>query len=323
MVRRSTSTRKLVKDQDASSAQQTVPTLLEARVVAPRPADRAAVGRVVLAGAAAKSLTPPGDSLTTALKAMRRENVSVRYLVTPGGFLKVSIEDTWRGEVGWTSSSPDMRPLHHAAEAAIARLVARLPSDAAESAQYATIGVDVSTNSGMRHAPFAELVALYDMSARQVMHWTAKSYPTSDQASYLIHETDFSSHNMICGRDRLLILGCHDLTAYSPKGNVNAKPGGRRHRRIKAMQQAFASFRPTLVVHHPHTTDTSQSWRASWSGLEANLIGMGAWLSAIRWRNPNGRERQALSDVLARTHGSAVQPIDIVVADHNSMAAHW
>jgi hypothetical protein len=79
------------------------------------------------------------------------------------------------------------------------------------------------------------------------------------------------------------------------------------------MRDTLGGFAPTVVLHHPHGTDTAQTWAASWSGLEASSPTVGSWASAIRHHNPWGEpRRQELPTVLDRTRSEPT--CDVVVA---------
>jgi hypothetical protein len=274
------------------------------------------VTRVVLSGDvarsdAARSVDFPAATVRGVVDLMRKENLSTQFLITPGGFLKLDQDLAWTGPVGWGASG-SLSGIEDAAARDIATRLAPALQGAADVVRYVTVGIDVRTDAEAKSAPFAELVGLYDVAAGKVRHWTAKSYPTQDQELRLIQQADIGSHEFVIDDERLLLLGCHDVTAFSPKGNANLKAGGRRHARAAEMRNAAHAFRPTLILHHPHSVDTAASFRASFTGLE-RASESDRWVSAIRWRNPSGHPRQPLDTVLARTHGRGLDPLDILV----------
>ena len=93
--------------------------------------------------------------------------------------------------------------------------------------RYVTLGIDsykdkISTSQTLITQPHAEMVALLDLKTRQV-HSTAKSYPTSGQQTGLLRSTDLTSHFVQSDSgSTIMILGCHDLSVFNPRGMANA-----------------------------------------------------------------------------------------------------
>jgi hypothetical protein len=92
---------------------------------------------------------------------------------------------------------------------------------------------------------------------------TGKSYPTTGQQHDLIRNVDVSNHLIEIGDERLAILVCHDLAAWSPRGNAAA--GGIRATTWADMQAAVSAAAPTLAVQMPHTVNNARTWLAAWS----------------------------------------------------------
>jgi len=55
------------------------------------------------------------------------------------------------------------------------------------------------------------------------LHFTGKSYPTTGQAKGLLRITNLETHFTDLNGQSALILGCHDLTIFSPRSNAKAK----------------------------------------------------------------------------------------------------
>ena len=120
---------------------------------------------------------------------------------------------------------------------------------------------------------------------------------------------------MAIGDERVAVLVCHDLAAWSPRGNAVAK-GTRKHA-WQAMQAAVESGRPTLAVQLPHTVSTAATWRPAWSRFTARSGGsLRSGTSAIRhldrWWDPI--ETPPDEKLLART-GVGARSLDILVIE--------
>ncbi len=58
--------------------------------------------------------------------------------------------------------------------------------------------------------------------------------------------------------------------------------------------------KPTIVFHHPHTTDSSRIWTPSWNELVKLAPNIERYISAGRYYNKN-RTRSDIYDVLRKT----------------------
>jgi hypothetical protein len=79
------------------------------------------------------------------------------------------------------------------------------------------------------------------------------------------------------------------------------------------MRSLAGDFKPTIVLHHPHSTDHPSIWRTSWVGVLRELPKVKSWASGIGYHRWGERPRKPLGDVLAATHGG-VPCIDIIVS---------
>jgi len=170
---------------------------------------------------------------------------------------------------------------------------------------YVTLGVDtkkdrVSTTDNYVAEPHAELVCLLDLRTGAV-HWTGKSYPTSQQERQIVRFPDLASHFVTLDDGSVMILGCHDLSMYSPRGQAVA--GGWRKEIATQFRSLAALEKPVAVLHHPHTTVKVGTWRQQWTRLAQELpgavdcIGTGAY----SYRDGGWDTRDGLKDVLAAT----------------------
>ena len=246
------------------------------------------------------------------------------FMVTPGGFIVASFPDRWEGARGWASHTRDFQALVPHARKAVDRVLTPEVLDAARGrANFLTLGVDLNDRSGKRKMDrkpgetHAELVAIVDVERGEPVHWTGKSYPVAWQERTLVQETDLESHLFRCGKERVLVLGCHDLTMFSARAWANMKTGSPRHGRSRRMRELAQDFRPTIILHHPHSTDMPQIWATAWSGAREFLPekhgGRHIWASGIGYYSGDGKPRGQLRDVLRATHCCEEQIIDICV----------
>ncbi len=69
--------------------------------------------------------------------------------------------------------------------------------------------------------------------------------------------------------------------------------------------------KPNTVLHHPHTTDHTSTWRAEWNELSKVSSNVERYLSAGRFFREEGT-RSNLEDVLDKTkHGDTIDFIEI------------
>jgi hypothetical protein len=210
-----------------------------------------------------------------------------KFLTTPGGFVFVPFPDVWPNTFGQVISP-------------------RVLAAAKDKVGYLTLGLDLRSLKTDLHA---ELVSLVDMSTGSILQWTGKSYPTPDQEKTLIHITDIASHTIQLGQERVLILGCHDLNIFSGRARANQKTGGLRYLRSQAMAKQFDSFQPTVILQHPHATDTWKSWIQPWKEISRRYLGS-SWASAIAYAHPV-KPRVPLPDVLSKTGNDCVDVITL------------
>ena len=200
------------------------------------------------------------------------------FAITPGGFVKAPVPDPWDRERGWSTSAEDFRTLVPHARKAVDEVVTPQVLDAARGrAVFLTLGVDLNDRSGKRkmdrksRGTHAEFVAIVDVKRGGPVWWTGKSYPLSWQDRSLVQEADLESHLFHCGSERLLVLGCHDLNMFSERAKSGMKPGRQKHARSNRMRKLVRDFRPTMILHQPHSTDMIQVWSTAWSGARAFL----------------------------------------------------
>jgi hypothetical protein len=233
----------------------------------------------------------------------------LKFLITPGGFIAAPFPRTWGGGVSWDSKPSDLKALARLAEDVLSRTLMEKVRKAAEGKiDVLTVGIDLG-KLGSKHA---ELVAVCELASQRVF-WTGKSYPTSDQERDLVQVVDLNTHLLTVADERVIVLGCHDLNMFSPRSRANLAQGGHRWKRCEEMRRIARQFQPTIVLQHPHSTDSPNIWRTAWSGLVRELPGVKAWASGIAYFDWQGSARGPLDKVLAATQGG-VSSDDFVVS---------
>ena len=267
-------------------------------------------GRIILDGAAADQEADRTAILTAAFDAIPKADRPIRYLTTPAGFLRGTLPSPWVGSRGWGTTQADFDSIGVQADAAVRRLMSpALRRTSATRASYLSIGIDLFPTG--KHKPHAEYVVLYDVANDAVIARTGKSYPTCEQQNELIREPSPESHFVQVGEDRLALLVCHDLMAFSPRARANSKNDRKSvGRKLGRKGEAFGV---TLALHHAHTAESAVTWRQAWRSLvHESERSLKDWATSFRFRTKNGKVPKAPLDaklVEATTSGG----IDIVV----------
>jgi len=243
------------------------------------------------------------------------EEKHVDCLITCGAFIKFF----WPAdllEVG-DNKFPDQKAVNtllSAAEKACKQLLdPELRQKLQKHTDYITIGVDSKKDKvSLSYVPIrklhTELVALVELRTNQYF-WTGKSYPTTGQQEGLVRIQDPSTHFLDLPIGKVMILGCHDLSIFSPRGKAVSKAKWRTDIR-DTFYEWIKREKPDTVLHHPHTTDSSRTWRAAWNELERSTDTVRNYLGAGLYYNENG-ERSSLKEVLVKTKKG--QSIDFII----------
>ncbi|AEA46878.1 hypothetical protein [Archaeoglobus veneficus] len=244
------------------------------------------IGRIIIAGNYSRKF----EDARKILEKVTKCNFEAEYLITCGGFVKFP----------WVNG--DFSRLVEEAQAWCERLLNGIEVE--DITDYLTIGIDSYSNRASLRKPHVELVGLYDVENDR-WHWTGKSYPTQDQKKGLLR-ADLDTH-FVRLRDRVMILGCHDLTMFNPRAIANA--GGWRKETIERFLSKAREFKPEVVLQHPHFTDSVRTWLVSWRTLERILSSVKHYASAgVYYRE--GGERSKLEEVLNVTKKGEV--IDLI-----------
>ena len=241
----------------------------------------------------------------------------VLSLSTCGAYLRIPWPSGVKEQSNNFNPSPEaVRELEASGRAACGELLGDGVREAlAKHADYLTIGVDTAkaqismTGNRIREA-HAELVYVANLRTG-VLHFTGKSYPTVDQEEGLVRISDLNSHFVEMNGHMAVVLGCHDLTIFNRRSDSVTK----RAERVAVKQQFKTlcdSKKPTIVLHHPHTTIKVSTWRDAWGGVAARVptvrsyVGTGCYSHKDDWANRHPR-----TAVLSSTKSRDV--LDIVV----------
>jgi hypothetical protein len=239
-----------------------------------------------------------------ALHAERHGEMRLNVLTACGGF----VEFEWpKDSIGRHTDFDEL--VVEAQAACNVILTARVRQSLRRTTKFLSLGMDARWGEDYRQ-PHAELVVLVDLD-RNHYYWSGKSYPTLGQRRTLI-PARIESHAIEVNGERILLLGCHDLTAFNPRAMSTSK--GAHFQLGEKMRTLARKHKPSLVLQHPHVTDTARSWRSPWLNLARDLTSVKKWMGAGRFvgRGPNGQHRGQLDRVLRDTASEAT--VDVLVS---------
>lgn len=238
----------------------------------------------------------------------------VEFTVLPGGFIidKFPAQLADSIESGWNSRAEGFETLTKLGEECIHRVLTDdVIAGLAGRTRFLTLGIDLRHMADAKTGKKAiknisvELVAVIKVTKRKatIVAWTGKSYPTYGQQHSLVHVIDLDTHCIRVDGLRILVLGCHDLNMFSARAWANQKSGSMRRKRCARMRSIAKKFDPTIVIQHPHQTDSSRIWQTAWSGVKKVLPSVEQGLSGIVYLPAYGctAEREELPVVLERT----------------------
>ena len=255
-------------------------------------------------------------------------------VVTPGGFIRTRLPCDYDGGRGWNSKKRDLQKLIPHAEAAVEAVIRGEVLDLArQRARFLTLGVDLNVERHKeerlqddhrcrRTCPptctHAELVAVLDTSSGTVVRWTGKSYPVDSrkhsQQHTLIHVTDLRSHLLDIGSERLLVLGCHDLLMFIDRGRKSSYGRTPKETRRHRMRKLARQFKPTIVLHHPHSTYSPRVWNSAWGATRSVLPTTRVWASGIAYcGNPRSWKPWQTLDATRSATASKAGVFDVII----------
>ena len=280
------------------------------------PAGKHKIARLIVTG---KDYDEHGNPYISRLNTLIEEFVfkyhgsqKFEFLITPGGFLTFIFPPNIRHGISIPYAEKHLiTSLQQEADKTINNFLKGLSTDIyiklQEVADYFTIGIDGKNPTNKQHIEF---VTVFDLKQDKVIQWTGKFYPTEQQKKDLIKINDLSTHFIKLNNQNVLILGCHDLNVYSPRGQATASPDGWKKQVADRFKRKCKEFVPDIVLHHPHSTDTPNIWNAAWRELERELPNVKHFASGINYSNKTG-VRASLDSVLQKTQKGDV--VDVLL----------
>ena len=235
-------------------------------------------------------------------------NKKYNFIVTPGGFLRFDWPKKFekRVDTDLANKMVNMKIFHKNAEEMIFKFIENIGSNSFSKLKHIadclTIGIDSKNQKNNQHI---ELIAIFDLKESKVIHWTGKFYPTGAQEKDLITINNLKSHFMKLNNQNILILGCHDLNVFNPRGQAIAK--GWRKRISKQFKCLCHTFKPTMIIQHPHETDSPRIWNLAWKAIEKELPEVKHYASGIKYYCDGYNCRGTLSKVLEKTKRGDVE----------------
>lgn len=279
--------------------------------VAAQPSGDVTISRIVLRDPRDNSPEGAEAVLLRGFKDEWPHGIRAEMTITPGGLAFLRYEDVWAGSRGWETTPADFQAAVHRAVPYLQEILTnRVWKAARQRTRWLTIGIDQDWGpEDLWPRPHAELVAIVDVEREKVVGWTGKSFPVTSQQRDLI-QAPLESHFITLGRRHVVVLGCHDLTMYNARGYANQDPAGTRRKRCDKFRRMCRQFSPTIVVQHPHRTDSPNIWRTAWAGLRDDLPSVECWASGIYYEK---QARGEFADVLRSTR-SADGVLEVVVS---------
>ncbi len=266
--------------------------------------DNSYFARVIIAKEWKGKPNPAKNLLEKIYENWPKDN-KVEFILTCGGFIQFDWPNSISKKDIVNNKEPDFEIVaalvKEAEKCAKYVLNDELRLKLSQHARYMTLGIDsfkekISiTQNNIRH-PHIELVFLIDLKKGE-FYWTGKSYPTSGQEHGLIRISDLNGHFFDLKAGKTFILGCHDLSVYSPRSK-NAK--GWRDNINSNFRELTRKEKPLIVLHHPHTTLKKRTWSNSWSTLIKENPSIRYFASAGRYYDGN-RGLDDLKTVLNKT----------------------
>lgn len=237
------------------------------------------------------------------------KNKRVKFIITCGGFVQFA----WPQSISTKDIGDNKNPNEQAvgilvekAEKCARHVFDGLNEKLSKITDYITLGIDsykqkISTTQNYIGQPHIELVFLIDLPNNK-FYWTGKSYPTPKQENGLVRISNLKSHFFgLDDVEKLMILGCHDLSIFNPRGTAAAK--GWRKNVNTEFKRLAKNEKPIYALQHPHTTVKVRTWLNAWNCLKRILPSVKLYAAAGRFHEPDRKssEYDALENVLQST----------------------
>src|SRR5574343_479870 len=225
------------------------------------------------------------------------------FILTPGGFLKFEFPKKLQGYLEIEELEQKHISTFQAEAAKTIRLFLTGINNGTykklqATADFLTIGIDGHNPSNNQHI---ELVAVYNLHKEKVIKWTGKFYPIEAQKRDLVKINDLNSHFVRLNNQNVIILGCHDLSVYNPRGQAAVNTNSWKGVTSGAFRKLCKQFKPDIILQHPHTTDTPNIWNLAWRTVEKEFPKVQHFASGIKYFNWNGNPRGDLKAVMTKT----------------------
>jgi hypothetical protein len=211
----------------------------------------------------------------------------IGILVTPSAFLMFDLpEDILQGIKVDSVAPNQLKAIEDIASKTILDFLDKVGkptlSQLSKIAEFISIGIDGKGKIG-RSIRIIELSAIYDLKNGKIIHWTGKFYPTATQAGNLIRFPKINSHFLTLDGKRVMILACHDLNVFHPRGKE--KITGWRSDSYNEFLALARKDKPQIVIQHTHLTENPRTWTNGWKGMEKLLPSVESYAGGIRARN--------------------------------------
>jgi hypothetical protein len=242
------------------------------------------------------------EKLIEKFLATEYQKRTYEFIITPGGFLNFKFPDSLQHDLDIINAEEqNISQLQKSANNTIIDFFGYLQptilKKLKETADFFTIGIDGFNPTNYQSI---ELVAVYDLKKEKVIRWTGKFYPTEGQKNDLIKINNLDTHFIELNNQKVLILGCHDLNVFSPRGQATANPNGWKKQLADRFKSSCKKFNPEIILQHPHTTDTPNIWNLAWRTVDKELPNVKHFASGIKYYNRNG-VRGDIGKVLEKT----------------------
>lgn len=243
------------------------------------------------------------EKLIEKFLATEYQKRTYEFILTPGGFLTFDFPKSLQYDLDIANAEKQsIALLQKEANTVIVSFFESLNpatfKKLKETSDYFTIDIDGFNPTNYKQ--HIELVAIYNLHKEKVIRWTGKFYPTEGQKRNLIKINDLDTHFIELNNQRVVILGCHDLNVFSPRGQATANPDGWKKQLADRFKIQCRKFKPEIIFHHPHTTDTPNIWNLAWRTVEKELPYVKHFASGIKYYNKNG-VRGDIDKVLEKT----------------------
>ncbi|MBN9397155.1 MAG: hypothetical protein J0H83_18050 [Candidatus Melainabacteria bacterium] len=238
------------------------------------------LGRIAIDGAWPGNLKAAGECLQAI--ARQWQGPPLKFLVTCGAFLHFPLPD----DFSHLSESAQQHLLSKLAEQTTDFLLNNsLRKQLLKVTTYLTLGIDsIKKRSKSIFAikeTHSEMIVMVNLKTGEKFI-TGKCYPTPAQQNRIILFNNLESHFAKTEFGTVMLLGCHDLSIFSNRGNSTAREEW-KVRTIKTMRRLAKQLRPTYVLQHPHTAVKTKTWSAQWREIERILPSVKGYISAGRY----------------------------------------